>query len=110
KGLRVYYLPETLSHFSTGIGQMAANVFAFSACLWIYACVYDRFAFFRWNERSWISIVCVFLLADFAYYVVHRMSHRVNLFIAAHAVHHQAQDFNHASALRQSATSRMIFF
>jgi hypothetical protein len=39
---------------------------------------------------------------DFLYYWWHRASHEVNLFWAAHIVHHQSDDYNFAVALRQA--------
>jgi hypothetical protein len=40
---------------------------------------------------------------DHNYYWFHRLSHRVSFLWAAHAVHHQSEEFNLPAALRQSA-------
>lgn len=45
----------------------------------------------------------VFLLDDFAYYWMHRVSHVVNLLWAGHVVHHSSEEFNLTVALRQSS-------
>jgi hypothetical protein len=44
------------------------------------------------------------VLYDFCYYWVHRAGHEINLFWASHVIHHSSEDFNLATALRQSAT------
>jgi sterol desaturase/sphingolipid hydroxylase (fatty acid hydroxylase superfamily) len=45
----------------------------------------------------------VFLLDDFAYYWMHRLSHVVNILWAGHVVHHSSEEFNLTVALRQSS-------
>ena len=41
---------------------------------------------------------------DFCYYWFHRFSHEVSVLWAAHAVHHQSEDYNLSTALRQTST------
>ena len=41
---------------------------------------------------------------DFLYYWHHRAGHRVALFWAAHVVHHQSEDYNLSTALRQTSS------
>jgi len=43
------------------------------------------------DMNHWYLGVLLFVLCDFAYYVMHRASHSVNLLWASHAVHHSAQ-------------------
>jgi sterol desaturase/sphingolipid hydroxylase (fatty acid hydroxylase superfamily) len=49
---------------------------------------------------AWIT---VFLLVDLGQYIVHRMSHRVSVLWACHAVHHSSEEFNYAVGLRNSS-------
>ncbi len=44
------------------------------------------------------------LLYDFCYYWFHRISHERILFWGSHVVHHQSEDFNLSTALRQTST------
>ncbi|MCB1610703.1 MAG: sterol desaturase family protein, partial [Xanthomonadales bacterium] len=48
------------------------------------------------------------LLYDFLYYWHHRLGHEVALFWAAHVVHHQSEDFNLGTALRQSSSTFLV--
>jgi sterol desaturase/sphingolipid hydroxylase (fatty acid hydroxylase superfamily) len=42
---------------------------------------------------------------DFCYYWFHRFSHEISVLWAAHAVHHQSEEYNLSTALRQTSTS-----
>ena len=42
---------------------------------------------------------------DFCYYWFHRFSHEISILWAAHAVHHQSEEYNLSTALRQTSTS-----
>ena len=56
---------------------------------------------------TWIAAV---LLHDLAYYLFHRASHRVNILWAAHAVHHQSEDYTFAVSLRQGAIATWVSY
>jgi hypothetical protein len=45
-----------------------------------------------------------FIAYDFFYYWFHRISHERNIFWASHVAHHQSEDFNLTTALRQTGT------
>ena len=64
------------------------------------------------SEQSlWTWLSC-FVLYDLAYYWKHRWGHEVALFWGAHVAHHQSEDFNLGTALRQTSTdfSSFIFY
>lgn len=50
------------------------------------------------NPPLWIA---AFVLYDFCYYWNHRFQHSVNFFWGIHAVHHQSEEYNLTTALRQ---------
>src|SRR6056300_240224 len=41
---------------------------------------------------------------DFLYYWFHRFSHEISILWAAHVAHHQSEDYNLSTALRQTST------
>lgn len=53
-------------------------------------------------DRAWVWLSC-FLLYDLAYYWKHRLGHEVALFWGSHVAHHQSEDFNLGTALRQTS-------
>jgi sterol desaturase/sphingolipid hydroxylase (fatty acid hydroxylase superfamily) len=54
------------------------------------------------------SLAVLFLGQELCYYWFHRISHRVRLFWASHAVHHSANRFNLSAAYRFGWTTRLI--
>lgn len=52
------------------------------------------------SAPQWWVWALALVLADLAYYVKHRMSHRVRLFWTGHSVHHSSQYFNLSTAVR----------
>ena len=62
------------------------------------------------NPFTWIV---AFLLYDLSYYWMHRMHHEIKILWATHSVHHHGEDFNLATALRQTSTGwlwKWIFY
>ena len=54
------------------------------------------------DDSAWVWISC-FVLYDLAYYWKHRLGHEVALFWGSHVAHHQSEDFNLGTALRQTS-------
>jgi hypothetical protein len=52
--------------------------------------------------------VFAFVFYDFCYYWLHRMGHERNILWAAHSVHHQSEDYNLSTALRQTSTGFLL--
>jgi sterol desaturase/sphingolipid hydroxylase (fatty acid hydroxylase superfamily) len=62
------------------------------------------------NPLTWII---AFLLYDLSYYWMHRMHHEIKILWATHSVHHHGEDYNLATALRQTSTGwlwKWIFY
>ncbi len=60
-----------------------------------------------WFDSSWSGIGLWVLAAlgwDLCYYWQHRLGHEVSILWAAHAVHHQSEDYNLSTALRQTSS------
>jgi hypothetical protein len=60
------------------------------------------------GQSLWTWLSC-FVLYDLAYYWKHRWGHEVALFWGAHVAHHQSEDFNLGTALRQTSTDFYSF-
>jgi sterol desaturase/sphingolipid hydroxylase (fatty acid hydroxylase superfamily) len=57
--------------------------------------------------------ILAFVLYDLSYYWNHRMHHEIKILWATHSVHHHGEDFNLATALRQTSTGwlwKWIFY
>ena len=58
----------------------------------------------RWDSSSILTWVIAFVAYDFFYYWFHRISHERQIFWASHVAHHQSEDYNLSTALRQTGT------
>ena len=117
---------DSMNSLSAGtilmLSQMCTTAIEMVSYSWVYGT-------FQLVELPWDSVwtwLLTFLGVDFAYYWFHRMAHgerregvreggeahasvfsaEVNLFWAAHQVHHSSEDYTLSTALRQSAVQR----
>ena len=98
----MYRLQDALADLGCGVGQQVVLVFAGAALLALYGRIYDHYRLLTFPAGSVLPWAIAMVVVDFAYYWWHRLSHEVNFLWAAHAVHHQSEDYNLAVALRQS--------
>ncbi|WP_109127318.1 sterol desaturase family protein [Dyella sp. C11] len=108
RGRRVYHSSDAINSLGLGVISQIVAVFSKLLTLGIYAWCVERFAIFALPASSvwvWISAL---LLYDFCYYWLHRMGHEVNILWAAHVVHHQSEDYNLSTALRQTGSGVLL--
>ena len=72
--------------------------------LFVYEWVLLHAAPVHLSAIHWLTWVFAFVFYDFCYYWQHRFGHTVGLFWASHLVHHQSEEFNLTTALRQPGT------
>jgi sterol desaturase/sphingolipid hydroxylase (fatty acid hydroxylase superfamily) len=104
RGVSVYRFPDALANLSCGMTQQIFLVFEVAALTGGYVWLYQH-RLFSFAEGSVWPWVIAFFAVDFTYYWWHRLSHRVTVLWAVHAVHHQSEDYNLAVALRQAVLS-----
>ena len=104
RGRDSYRLHDAMASVGLGMISQLSNFLARAVGFGIYLVVYQEFSFWQLpTDAAWVWLSSL-LLYDFLYYWHHRAGHRVALFWAAHAVHHQSQDYNLSTALRQTST------
>jgi alkylglycerol monooxygenase len=108
KRARRYAFHDSITNLSCGVGQLVFDAFFAFFAIGAYSILYDRFRLTTLSMSSAAAWVGVMLLVDLCYYVFHRVSHRVNLFWAAHVVHHQSEEYNLSVALRQAWFERPL--
>jgi sterol desaturase/sphingolipid hydroxylase (fatty acid hydroxylase superfamily) len=104
RGRNGYRLNDALSSIGLGVMSQIAGVFTALLTLGIYVWVHDRFAIWQLSPGSPWTWIFGLVAYDFLYYWHHRAGHRVALFWAAHVVHHQSEDYNLSTALRQTSS------
>lgn len=104
-GRNTYRINDAISNLSQGLLSQITLVFTRIFQVGIYSLVYAKVALFQnlefWN--AWHGWLAAMLLFDFCGYWHHRYSHETGILWAAHVVHHQSQDFNFSTALRQES-------
>ena len=102
QGVRRYAFHDSIASLGCGIGEQVIVLFTTALAVSAYAFVSSHFGLTRISSGSWLAWVAVLLAVDHQFYWFHRASHRVNALWAAHAVHHQSEEYNLSTALRQS--------
>jgi len=102
RGRVVYRSEDALADLGCGVTQQIIVLFANGALFGIYLWIYNHARLVDLGKHPAAAWVVALFGVDFIYYWWHRTSHRVNLLWAAHAVHHQSEDYNLAVALRQA--------
>ena len=108
RGLRVYRLNDALSSIGLGVMSQVVGLFATLFTIGLYTLAHRHLALFELSASSpWVWLGAL-LAYDFCYYGLHRGGHRVALLWAAHAVHHQSEDYNLSTALRQTSSGFLL--
>jgi len=111
RGTGLYRANDAINSLSAGTLSTTIGYFTRLLPLVAWGFVLENFALIdmplRWFDASprgialWITAA---LAWDFCYYWFHRFSHEISVLWAAHAVHHQSEDYNLSTALRQTST------
>ncbi|MEC7815819.1 MAG: sterol desaturase family protein [Pseudomonadota bacterium] len=95
---------EAVRNFALGAGyQVTELLFAGLIAFPVYALCYHWRLFDL--ELNWATALATFIGVDFCFYWMHRASHRMRWFWAAHVVHHSSERMNFSTAMRQNATN-----
>ena len=108
RGLSTYRLSDSLNSLSAGVLSQASGLLTKGFGLVFYLLVWEHIALFELSADAWWVWVFAFVLYDFCYYWAHRIGHERNVFWAAHVVHHQSEDYNLTTALRQTSTGFIL--
>jgi sterol desaturase/sphingolipid hydroxylase (fatty acid hydroxylase superfamily) len=108
RGRNTYRLHDAIASIGLGIMSRVVEVLTKAFGLGMYVIVYRQAALFELDAGSpWVWITAL-LLYDLAYYWHHRLGHRVAVLWAAHVVHHQSEDYNLSTALRQTGSGWLL--
>lgn len=99
-----YNFADAVSSIGLGAMSQVCGIFSKLAVVAIYAAIYDHARLFSLPADSIAVWLSALLIYDFLYYWNHRMGHEVAALWAAHVVHHQSEEFNLSTALRQPSS------
>jgi len=104
---------DAMSSISAGMLSQVSGLMTGVLFMGIYVACYEHLRLWTLPDNNfWVWAVAL-VLYDFLYYWEHRLGHEVALLWAAHAVHHQSEDYNLSTALRQTSSGWIagwIFF
>jgi len=96
---KVHRFNESIANVNVGIVERVSDLITTGSFFFVFSWLYKNFALFDIGN-NWITWLLLFLATDLMWYWYHRFGHQVNLFWAAHIVHHQSDDFNYTTAAR----------
>jgi len=102
---------DAVNSLSAGILSTTTGYFTKFVSIILWGLVLQNFAlidmpmeWFDFSPRGVALWVAAALGWDFCYYWAHRLGHEISVLWAAHAVHHQSEEYNLSTALRQTST------
>lgn len=108
-GGNYYRVNDTFGSLATGVLSQSHRLVFFSLGLWSIAELGQGLSLTSWSMSSPVAWCAAFVLYDFIYYLKHRLMHEVNMFWAGHVVHHQSEEYNLSTALRQPSTTVLLW-
>ena len=108
-----YRLNDSVNSLSLGMFSTLSKLVFIGFSGQVFAYVENSWALFSFNVDSVWQWLLALLIYDFCYYWFHRISHERQFFWGSHVAHHQSEDYNLTTALRQTGTglfSTWVFY
>lgn len=103
QGRRLHRFNDSVNSLSMGllllISDALLKAYTFAVFIWLW----QHHRLLDFPVESPVTWLVFFLGVDFCYYWFHRVAHQVNILWGAHVGHHQGEEYNFTTALRQSA-------
>ena len=105
-----YRLNDAISSMGLGMLSQVTAVFTRLFRVTVYTAIYAGISLWHADAfwMSWYGWLLALVFYDFCYYWLHRAGHESAIFWAAHVVHHQSQDYNLSTALRQTSSGHLL--
>lgn len=108
-GRQTYRINDTVNSLALGLLSRLNGVLRLGVSAVAFGALAGWFGVAQWSMTSAWEWVVVFVAWDFCYYWKHRAGHRSRIFWASHIAHHQSEEFNLSTALRQTGTDYIGF-
>tara|TARA_X000001036_G_scaffold278378_1_gene258590 strand:- start:1227 stop:2438 length:1212 start_codon:yes stop_codon:yes gene_type:complete len=103
-----YRLNDSISNLFMGTLRTSNKLIIIGAAGYVFYLAETHFALWRMDASSPFTWIFAFIIYDFFYYWFHRISHERQIFWASHVAHHQSEDYNLSTALRQTGTGAFV--
>lgn len=105
KGNNTYRINDSINSLSLGLLSTVTKFVFLNIGLLVFSGIEENYAIWAFDNSLVGHWLLAILLYDFLYYWFHRISHERQFFWGSHVVHHQSEDYNLSTALRQTSTS-----
>lgn len=111
-GRYTYRLNDTLSSLTMGTVSRLMGIVRLGLTALVFEWLLQGYTLLDIQTNSAIAWVTAFVLYDLCYYFNHRYGHEWRILWASHVAHHQSEEFNLSTALRQTSTGYLgaIFY
>ncbi|HTJ50670.1 MAG TPA: sterol desaturase family protein [Cyclobacteriaceae bacterium] len=103
----LFKFDSSIANISIGIAERLLNLFLTASFYGVFTFIYENFAI--WSiPNHWAVWIILILVTDLVWYWYHRFGHEVNLFWAAHIVHHHSEEFNYSVSARITTLQAIV--
>ena len=106
---QTYRLNDTVNSLQMGMLSGLVNVLRLGFSAVVFTWAVSLFGITQWSADYWWQWALAFIGYDFCYYWKHRFGHQWRIMWASHAAHHQSEEYNLSTALRQTGTDYIGF-
>jgi len=103
----IFKFDSSVANMSIGLAERLLNLFLVASFYSIFQYLYEYHAIWNIPNTAWVWIVLI-LATDLIWYWYHRLGHEINLFWAAHIVHHQSEDINYTVSARITVLQAIV--
>ena len=107
RGKNIFNFTNSIANVNVGIAERLLDTLITGLFFFVYDYLNRHYGIFH-IESSILMWVALFICTDFTWYWYHRLAHEINLFWAAHIVHHQSEDFNYTVSARITVFQAVI--
>ena len=107
-GRNTYRLNDSVSSLFLGVLSQARRFVTLGVGGYVYHLVTEYVSLPLMDASSPWTWVLAIVLYDFCYYWLHRLGHERTILWAAHVAHHQSEEYNLTTALRQTSTGFLL--
>jgi alkylglycerol monooxygenase len=106
---QTYRLADTVNSLQLGVLSRLVDILRLSFAAVVFGALVQWLGVPQWSMESAWQWVVAFVAYDFCYYWKHRFGHEWRIMWASHIAHHQSEEFNLSTALRQTGTDYIGF-
>jgi alkylglycerol monooxygenase len=103
-----YRLNDSVSSLFMGTLRTASKLVLIGVGGAVFYAIEQRYSLSRMDTGAVSTWVFAFVAYDFCYYWNHRIGHERQIFWASHVAHHQSEDYNLTTALRQTSSGFLL--